>query len=117
MHIAYCRSQIAFCKYLGINMHQNAIIAAPTTSARSSNDATCSAVFSYLLAAVCSTVEAANGLVPCIVISLLFFAGCLLRDVDIPRWWHWFSYLDPLRYAFGALMVCTYFPSFFVTLA
>jgi ABC-type multidrug transport system permease subunit len=62
-------------------------------------------VFAYLLAAVCPTVEAANGLVPCMVITGLFFAGCLLRDVDIPRWWHWASYLDPLRYAFGALMV------------
>lgn len=62
-------------------------------------------MFAYLLAAVCPTVEAANGLVPCVVITGLFFAGCLLRDVDIPRWWHWASYLDPLRYAFGALMV------------
>ena len=67
----------------------------------------CTAVFAYLLAAVCPTVEAANGLVPCVVITGLFFAGCLLRDVDIPRWWHWASYLDPLRYAFGALMVRT----------
>lgn len=56
---------------------------------------------------MCPTIEVANGLVPCIVISLLFFAGCLLRTADIPRWWHWFSYLDPLRYAYGALMVGT----------
>ena len=62
-------------------------------------------MFAYLLAAVCPTVEAANGLVPCIVITGLFFAGCLLRDSDIPRYWHWASYIDPLRYAFGALMV------------
>ncbi len=64
-----------------------------------------SAVFGYLLAAVVPTTEAATGLMPIIVISALFFGGCLLRDADIPAWWHWLSYANPLRYSYGAFMV------------
>ncbi len=32
-------------------------------------------------------------------------AGFLLRFEDIPPWWRWFSYANPLRYAWTALMV------------
>lgn len=31
--------------------------------------------------------------------------GFLIRYEDIPVWWRWFSYLNPLRYAWTALMV------------
>lgn len=37
--------------------------------------------------------------------SLLFFAGCLIRWVDIPAYWKWFAYIDVLRYAYGSLMI------------
>ena len=39
------------------------------------------------------------------ITSLLFFTGCLLRWVDIPSYWRWYSYINFLRYSWGALMV------------
>jgi ABC-type multidrug transport system permease subunit len=36
---------------------------------------------------------------------LMFFGGFLIRLADIPRWWYWFSYINPIRYAWTALMV------------
>ena len=35
---------------------------------------------------------------------LLFFTGLLLRWVDIPKYWRWFSYINFLRYSWGSLM-------------
>jgi hypothetical protein len=38
------------------------------------------------------------------VVTLLFFAGFLIRFDKIPNYWKWYSYIDVLRYAWGALM-------------
>ncbi len=49
--------------------------------------------------------DVANASLPAYVGSLLFFVGCLLRVNDMPGYWRWYSYLNFLRYGWGALMV------------
>ena len=49
--------------------------------------------------------DVANAALPAYVGSLLFFVGCLLRVKDMPGYWQWYSYLNFLRYGWGALMV------------
>ena len=49
--------------------------------------------------------DVANASLPAYVGSLLFFVGCLLRVKDMPGYWRWYSYLNFLRYGWGALMV------------
>jgi hypothetical protein len=39
---------------------------------------------------------------PTYVSTLMFFSGFLIRFDDIPIWWKWYSYLNPLRYAWTA---------------
>ena len=41
--------------------------------------------------------EVANAILPAYVVSLLFFVGLLIRFPDIPQYWRWFTYLNPLR--------------------
>ena len=36
------------------------------------------------------------------VVTLLFFAGCLMTFSAIPAWWGWYSRINFLRYAWGA---------------
>ena len=43
----------------------------------------------YTLSALTPTVEAAVGTANTFLTLLLFFAGLLIRTVDIPGWWHW----------------------------
>jgi ATP-binding cassette, subfamily G (WHITE), member 2 len=38
-------------------------------------------------------------------VSLLFFSSFLFRFDDIPKWWQWYAYINPLRYAWGAQMI------------
>jgi hypothetical protein len=38
------------------------------------------------------------------ITSLLFFTGLLIRPADMPKYWEWFSYLNFLKYSWGALM-------------
>lgn len=38
-------------------------------------------------------------------VSLLFFAGFLMRFDDMPKWWQWYAYINFLRYAWGAQMI------------
>lgn len=38
------------------------------------------------------------------VVTLLFFAGFLFRFVNMPAYWKWYSYINFLRYSWGALM-------------
>ncbi|KAK9815892.1 hypothetical protein WJX72_011513 [[Myrmecia] bisecta] len=59
----------------------------------------------YFVAAMSPNLDVANATVPAYVGSLLFFTGCLLRFADIPDYWTWYSYINFLRYAWGALMV------------
>jgi hypothetical protein len=49
--------------------------------------------------------DVANAALPAYVTVLLFFVGLLLRNQDQPVYWRWFSYLDFLKYAWGAQMI------------
>ncbi|PSC74385.1 P-loop containing nucleoside triphosphate hydrolase isoform B [Micractinium conductrix] len=61
-------------------------------------------VLAYFIAALSPNMDVANAALPTYVVTLLFFAGFLLRFDDIPNYWKWYSYIDVLRYAWGALM-------------
>ena len=63
------------------------------------------AVLGYFIAAMSPNLDIANASLPAYVGSLLFFVGCLLRVKDMPGYWQWYSYLNFLRYGWGALMV------------
>jgi ATP-binding cassette, subfamily G (WHITE), member 2 len=54
---------------------------------------------------VAPNMDVANALLPTYVVTLLFFAGFLLRFDDMPPWWKWYSYINFLRYAWSAVMV------------
>ncbi|KAK9867775.1 hypothetical protein WJX84_007302 [Apatococcus fuscideae] len=62
-------------------------------------------VLGYFIAAMSPNLDVANASLPAYVGSLLFFVGCLLRVNDMPGYWRWYSYLNFLRYGWGALMV------------
>ncbi|GAB4821434.1 hypothetical protein N2152v2_008480 [Parachlorella kessleri] len=62
----------------------------------------------YFIAAVSPNMDAAASALLAYVTSLLFFSGCLLRWADIPEYWRWYSYINFLRYSWGALMVNQY---------
>ena len=62
-------------------------------------------VLAYLVSAVSPNMEAANAILPTYVVTLLFFAGWLIRRDDIPAYWSWYYYLDLMRYSFGSLMI------------
>ena len=49
--------------------------------------------------------DVANAALPAYVTVLLFFVGLLLRPQDQPAYWHWFSFLDFLKYAWAAQMI------------
>ena len=38
-------------------------------------------------------------------VTLLFFGGFLFRFEDMPEYWKWYSYINFLRYAWGAQMM------------
>jgi len=59
----------------------------------------------YLVAAVSPSMEIANSLYPAYVVSLLFFVGLLIRMPDIPNYWKWNVYINPLHYAWVSMMV------------
>ena len=42
--------------------------------------------------------EIANSLYPAYVVSLLFFVGLLIRMPDIPNYWKWNVYINPLQW-------------------
>ena len=62
-------------------------------------------VLAYLVSAVSPNMEAANAILPTYVVTLLFFAGWLIRRDDIPAYWSWYYYIDLMRYSFGCLMI------------
>ncbi len=63
------------------------------------------AALGYFIAAVSPNMDIANAALPAYVTVLLFFVGLLLRPQDQPSYWHWFSYLDFLKYAWAAQMI------------
>ncbi|GFR48683.1 hypothetical protein Agub_g10638 [Astrephomene gubernaculifera] len=62
-------------------------------------------VLAYLIAALSPNMDVANAALPGFVVTLLFFAGQLMTLDSIPDWWQWYSRIDFLRYAWGALMI------------
>ena len=63
------------------------------------------AALGYFIGAVAPNMDVANAALPAYVTVLLFFVGLLLRNQDQPVYWRWFSYLDFLKYAWGAQMI------------
>lgn len=63
------------------------------------------AALGYFIAAISPNMDMANAALPAYVTVLLFFVGLLLRNQDQPVYWRWFSYLDFLKYAWGAQMI------------
>ncbi|GMH35776.1 hypothetical protein BSKO_03644 [Bryopsis sp. KO-2023] len=61
-------------------------------------------VLAYCVAAFSPNMDVANAALPTYVVTLLFFAGFLFRFHDIPKYWFWYSKINLLRYAWGALM-------------
>lgn len=62
-------------------------------------------VLAYFVAAICPNMDVANAVLPIYVTMLLFFGGFLFDFNTMPGYWKWFSYLDFVRYAWGALMM------------
>jgi len=62
-------------------------------------------LLAFCIASLAPTMDVANCALPGLVSTFLFFAGFLFRFEDIPKWWTWYSYCDPLRYAFTANLV------------
>lgn len=46
-------------------------------------------VMGYFVAAIAPTMEIANAALPAYTVTLLFFAGFLIRLDDIPNYWIW----------------------------
>ncbi len=46
-------------------------------------------VLAYFIAAMSPNMDVANAALPTYVVTLLFFAGFLLRFNDIPEYWRW----------------------------
>ncbi len=59
----------------------------------------------YAVASVAPSMEIAQVAASGYVVTLLFFAGLLMRLEDVPAYWYWFSTIDFVRYSWGALMV------------
>jgi ATP-binding cassette subfamily G (WHITE) protein 2 len=62
-------------------------------------------MLAYFVAAIAPNMDAANAILPTYVTALLFFGGLIINFQDMPVWWKWFSYIDPIKYGWGALMV------------
>ncbi len=62
-------------------------------------------VLAYLISALSPNMEAANAILPTYVVTLLFFAGFLIRPADTPSYWKWYPYVDLMKFSWGALMI------------
>ena len=62
-------------------------------------------VLAYLISALSPNMEAANAILPTYVVTLLFFAGFLIRPADTPAYWKWYAYVDLMKFSWGALMI------------
>ncbi|KAK9803172.1 hypothetical protein WJX72_008884 [[Myrmecia] bisecta] len=61
--------------------------------------------FAYLSAGLGSTLDVANAMLPAYGASLMFTAGFFLRKPAIPVYLRWYTYINPVRYAWGASMI------------
>ena len=62
-------------------------------------------VLAYLISALSPNMEAANAILPTYVVTLLFFAGFLIRPADTPDYWKCYAYVDLMKFSWGALMI------------
>eukprot|EP00892_Ulva_mutabilis_P005857 jgi/Ulvmu1/3643/UM017_0057.1 len=62
-------------------------------------------VLAYVVATLAPNMDVANAALPTYVVTLLFFGGFLFRFEDMPQYWKWYSYINFLRYAWGAQMM------------
>ncbi|KXZ54635.1 hypothetical protein GPECTOR_4g700 [Gonium pectorale] len=62
-------------------------------------------VMAYFVASFAPNMDVANALLPTYAVTLLFFAGFLIRTDEMPPWWKWYSYIDFAKYSWGAVMV------------
>lgn len=62
-------------------------------------------ILAYLVASISPNMDVANALLPIYAITLMFFAGFLVRFDNMPPWWKWYSYIDFGRYAWSAMMI------------
>eukprot|EP00793_Prasinoderma_coloniale_P003518 PRCOL_00002892-RA len=70
----------------------------------------------YLAAAAMPALELANALVPLYMAFNLFFAGFLLPLPQIPQGWYWYTFINPLRFAFTSWLVEQYEGTDFVVI-
>jgi len=61
-------------------------------------------ILAYFIASIAPNLEVANAVLPTYVVTFLFFAGFLFRLENIPKYWRWYSYVEPLTYSWGAMM-------------
>lgn len=62
-------------------------------------------ILAYLISALSPNMEAANALLPTYVVTLLFFAGFLIKPTDTPVYWKWYTHIDLMKFSWGALMI------------
>jgi len=62
-------------------------------------------ILAYLISALSPNMEVANTILPVYVVTLLFFAGFLIRPEDIPAYWRWYTHINLMKYSWGALML------------
>lgn len=62
-------------------------------------------MIAYFIAIISPNMDVANAALPAYVVTLLFFAGFLIRFDDMPKYWQWYAYINILRYAWAALMI------------
>jgi len=58
----------------------------------------------YFVAAISPNMDVANALLPVYAVTLMLFAGFLIRYPSMPPWWRWYSYIDFCRYGWSAVM-------------
>eukprot|EP00775_Hariotina_reticulata_P005937 gene5937-6176_t len=62
-------------------------------------------VLAYFVAAVSPNMDVANAALPTYVAILLYFGGFMITFDKMPPWWKWFSFINPLRYSWTAVML------------
>mmetsp|Transcript_11292 Transcript_11292/g.33953 ORF Transcript_11292/g.33953 Transcript_11292/m.33953 type:complete len:625 (-) Transcript_11292:289-2163(-) len=62
-------------------------------------------MLAYTVAVASPSLEVAGAVFPLSITFLLWFGGAILFVHDMPPWWRWMHFLDPLHYSFGAHMI------------
>lgn len=70
----------------------------------------------YLAAAAMPALELANALLPIYMAFSLYFAGFLLPLPQVPQGWQWYTYINPLRWAFTSWLLEQYEGTDFVVI-